>query len=67
MTNEFLHKDPEKALMQLKEKLYERLEVLRICLGRALDPEYGYIDDYDRAMANEMDFIQGLLDQIERW
>jgi hypothetical protein len=65
--NEFLSKDPEKALMQVKETLYGRLEVLRTCISGAGKDEYGYIDDYDRAMGNEMDFIQGLLDQIERW
>lgn len=67
MTNEFLNKDPEEALMQVKEKLYERLEVLRICLKDAPVVKNEFIEDYDRAMANESDFIQSLLDQIERW
>lgn len=67
MTNEFLHKDPEKALMQVKEKLYERMAVLNICTKGAPKDDYGYVEEYDRAMANELDFIQNLLDQIERW
>ena len=34
---EFLPKDPTKALIEVKEKLYERIEILRSCIH----PEYG--------------------------
>ena len=38
---EFLTKNADTALVEIKEKLYERMDILRTCLGRALDPEYG--------------------------
>ena len=66
---EFLNKDPAKALLEIKEKLYERMDILRTCLGRALDPEYGmgYAADLtERQMMNELQFLENLLDKIER-
>lgn len=56
----FLPKDPEKALADVKWTLYERLTVLRQCVVMA-DP-----DPVDLQMQNEMNFIQDLLDVIER-
>lgn len=64
---EFLTKNADTALVEIKEKLYERLEILRNCLktGPGKD-EYGYIDPYDTAMNNEVQFLTNLLDIIER-
>ena len=67
--NEFLSKDSTKALKQVTEELYERMDILRTCLGRALDPEYGmgYAADLtERQMMNELQFLEHLLDLIER-
>jgi hypothetical protein len=58
----FLSKDPEKALAEVKEVLYDRLKVLRQCVGP--DDEYG--DDVINQMRNEIDFLEDLLDTIER-
>lgn len=66
---EFLTKNADTALVEIKEKLYERLDILRTCLGRAFDPEYGmaYAADLtERQMMNEMQFLENLLDIIER-
>lgn len=63
---EFLPKDPAKALVDVKEMLYGRLEVLRTCLG----PGYRQIgyepDDVEKQMINEIDFLEDVLDMIER-
>ena len=53
--------------MQVKEKLYDRMGVLNSCLKTSPRDKRGYVEEYDRAMANELDFIQDLLDKIERW
>lgn len=66
MTNEFLPKDPAKALVEVKEKLYERLAVLRTCLEGSAEDDYGYIDPFDIQINNEIQFIERLLDVIER-
>ena len=66
---EFLTKNADTALVEIKEKLYERMDILRTCLGRALDPEYGmgYAADLtERQMMNELQFLENLLDKIER-
>jgi len=56
----FLPRDPEKALADVKWTLYERLTTLRQCVVMA-DP-----DPVDIQMQNEIDFLQNLLDVIER-
>ena len=66
MSKEFLHKDPEKALDQVKQKLYDRLKVLRTCLIGANKDDIGYVSEYDMAMYNEIDFLEGVLDDIEK-
>ena len=66
---EFLTKNADTALVEIKEKLYERMDILRTCLGRALDSEYGmgYAADLtERQMMNELQFLEHLLDLIER-
>ena len=63
---EFLTKNADSALVEIKEKLYERLDILRTCLKSADIDGYGYIDLTERQMANEMQFIENLLDIIER-
>ena len=63
---EFLPKDPAKALVEVKEKMYERLTVLRTCLKDAQSDDWGYVDPYDIQMNNEILFLEGLLDTIER-
>ena len=64
---EFLTKNADTALVEIKEKLYERMDILRTCLGRALDPEYGYAADLtERQMMNELQFLENLIDIIER-
>lgn len=59
---EFLPKDPTKALVEVKEKLYDRMGVLRTCIGPF--DEYG--DDIKNQMRNEISFLEELLDIIER-
>jgi len=54
---------------KVKSEIQDRLDVLRTCLGRALDPEYGmaYAADLtERQMMNEIQFLENLLDIIER-
>jgi hypothetical protein len=58
----FLSRDPEKALFEVKEQLYERLRVLYSCI---MDPPENW-DDIDIQMNNEIQFISKLLDVIER-
>ena len=63
---EFLPRDPTKALVDVKEKLYERLDILRTCLKDREKDDYGYIFGEDHMMANEVLFLENLLDIIER-
>ena len=66
---EFLTKNADTALVEIKEKLYERMDILRTCLGRAIDPEYGMgyaADSLERQMMNELQFLENLIDLIER-
>ncbi len=58
---EFLPKEPDRALKKVRELLYERLEVLRTCILREEDRT-----PVDAAFLNEVDFISGVLDMIER-
>lgn len=66
MSNQFFSKDPAKAIIEIKERLYERLGVLRQCIKGAYKDEYGYVEEYDRAMASEIQNIEELLNDIER-
>ena len=58
---EFLPKDPTQALVEVKEKLYERITILRSCIH----PE-GPIDRLDHHFNNEVEFLSNVLDLIER-
>lgn len=58
---EFLPKDPTQALIEVKEKLYERITILRSCIS----PE-GPIDSLDNHFNNEVKFLSDILDLIER-
>ena len=57
---EFLPKDPAKALFEVKELLYERLDILRQCASIHTD------DDFNIAFNIEINFLQNVLDLIER-
>ena len=62
----FLSKDPSKAIVEIKEHLYERLEILRTCLGPGYK-QIGYMfDEVEIQMCNEILFLENLLDMIER-
>ena len=58
---EFLSNDPAKALVEVKEKLYERIDILRSCIS----PD-GPIDRLDHHFNNEVEFLTDVLDLIER-
>ena len=58
---EFLSKDPAKALVEVKEKLYERIDILRSCISSD-----GPIDRLDHHFNNEVEFLTDVLDLIER-
>lgn len=64
--NEFLSKDPDRKLFEVKEKLYERLEILRQCIRSSDKDDYGYLDPVDQMMSNEIEYIENLMDIIER-
>ena len=66
MTTDFFPKDPTQALIEVKEKLYERLSRLRGYLKNADKDDYGYLDFGDCQMDNEVIFLQNLLDIIEK-
>lgn len=63
---EFLPKDPAKALVEVKEKLYTRLAILRPFIQNMEIDEYGPLDFTEAAIANEVKFLEELLDIIER-
>ena len=63
---EFLPKDPAKAIVEVKEKLYERLAMLRPYIERMEIDEYGPLDFTEAAIAGEVKFLENLLDIIER-
>lgn len=65
MTNDFLPKDPAKALLELKEALYDRLEDRKIYAAQ--DPlKDQYFKGLQKGAQSEIDFLQNLLDRIER-
>lgn len=57
----FLSKDPEKTLRVVRDALYERIDLLRQCVGP--DDEYG--DDLKNQMRHEIDFLEHVLDLME--
>ena len=62
---EFLSKNADEALIQVKENLYERLEGLRDYLAKMA--EWGYAaGSMEQQMVNEIQFLEDLLDMIER-
>jgi len=63
---EFLPKDPTQALVEVKEKMYDRLTVLRPYIERMEVDDYGPLDFTEAAISNEIKFLEGLLDIIER-
>lgn len=63
---EFLPKDPSKALVEVKEKLYDRLTQLRPYIERMEVDDYGPLDFTEAAIANEIKFLEELIDTIER-
>jgi len=63
---EFLTKDSDVALVEIKEKLYGRLSILRPYIKNLQIDEYGPLDLTEAAIANETKFLEELLDLIER-
>jgi hypothetical protein len=62
---EFLSKNADEALVQVKEKLYERLEGLRDYIAKMA--EWGYAPDAtEHQIINEIQFLEYVLDMIER-
>lgn len=58
---EFLPKDPTKALFDIKEKLYDRLTSLRSYID--IDSP---ADRLEHHIKNEVEFLEKLIDTIER-
>ena len=64
--SEFLPKDPAQALVEVKEKLYQRLSILRPFIQNMEIDEYGPLDFTEASYYNELMFLEELLDIIER-
>ena len=66
----FLPKDPTKALLDVKEMLYDRLNNVQLCvklnMNKNLDDSQTAHDAVDRQMENEIDFLTEVLNIIER-
>lgn len=63
---EFLTKNADTALVEIKEKLYERLAILKPFIENMEVDEYGPLDFENAAILNEIEFLEELLDLIER-
>jgi len=63
---EFMPKDPTQALIEVKEKMYNRLGILRSFIKNMEIDEYGPLDFTEAAYYNEAKFLEELLDIIER-
>jgi len=63
---EFLTKSPDVALVEIKEKLYKRLAILRPFIKNMEIDDYGPLDFTEAAYYNEVKFLEELLDLIER-
>ncbi len=67
MTEQFLPRDPLRALLDVKEELYDRLTTLRQCIKYNLNGDDSRCaDGIDIQMLNEVSFLESLLDKIER-
>lgn len=73
--SEFLSKDPTKALVEVKEKLYTRLVAARICAKRIEIVLEKHPSSYVNAekdkteldcIKDEIKFLENVLDMIER-
>lgn len=51
---------------KIKEQINDRMEILRTCLKGREQDEYGYIDFIDTQMANELRFLERLLETVEK-
>lgn len=58
--SESLSKNPTQVLIEVKEKLYDRLNKLSECIG-----EDGPIDRLETHFHNEVAFLNDILDLIE--
>lgn len=63
---EFLPKDPAQVLIEVKEKMYGRLAILRPFIQNMEIDEYGPLDFTEAAYYSEVKFLEDLLDIIER-
>ena len=63
---EFLSKNADTAIIEIKEKLYARLAILRPFIQDMEIDEYGPLDFTEAAYYNEVKFLEELLDIIER-
>lgn len=64
--NEFLPKDPEKALTEIKEILYQRLEDVRRNMTIPVCSDDPFDLGIDCRLANEEMWLSQALDMIER-
>ena len=51
----------KRNVVNIKEKLYDRLSVLRSCINKD-----GPVDRLDHHFINEIEFLEDILDWIER-
>lgn len=65
-STKFLSKDRETALVEVKEILYQRKELVERCLLHAMQDDFGYVSLVDGVRASELNFLNDLLDIIER-
>lgn len=61
----FLPRDPKDAMFDVREELYERVAIIRSCISGVATPGWEP-DDVERQMLNELDFLENLLDKMER-
>ena len=66
MTTDFLPKDYEKAYTELKEILYQRYKDVRRTLAVPVNPNDEFDLGIDCAKTNEAEWLEDLLDKIER-
>jgi hypothetical protein len=66
MTTEFLSKDYEKAFEQVRADLYDRLKEVRRTLAVKVDQDDDFNLGIDCAKTNEAEWLEDLLDKIER-
>ena len=63
--NEFLSKNPQKALDEVKQMLYDRLESRKIYAAQ--DPlKDQYYKGLQKVALSEVEFLKNLLDMLER-